>query len=741
LASARAVLKKTTPLLFTASNVHVRYPAVERSRENRDLVIKDICKAVDTIGEIAEGKKELSNHLQPQSLLESIGELRVCLQNNPHWNQNKPFIEERINHIDKGVKMMTESDQNIEIQDKLERIFQDVKECLNLQMSTKEDFEKYGQRLIKLLDLLSMLIRRIILNQVSAGFLEILRPINSVVSMAKKGKENETIEKTQLLRNQCDMLTATAAVVTQLNMEDDQRKLIELAASQLQNLCDEVVNAGLILADIPKSRAALENMDAFKKAWVSQVRILVDAVDEILPLGQLLDVLENDIINDVRSCCKAVDEKNPTELTRSSRSVYHRTLRVCDLAVSDLENFEHGDHSERLLEAIESMKNDIFPLFARRVQTALKAMKTGGHIDQNEFIDGTRMVYDGFRDVKRVVTAYIEQEEEFNESDWEILDQKQAEKDPSPPKLPKIAKKEVQSIRDAVKNIPEQDKLEIAKELEIDSQVYWVAIWSDPRVRNLLSTTHLGGSQVDGFHEEKENFDREVDKWEDAENDIVLLAKHMCRIMTDMTDFIKGKGPIKCTQDIITSAKKISDFGKKLDCLARRIAENCPQSSTKSDLLAYLQRIALYCHQLNITSKVKSDVHNVSGEFIVSGLDSACSLIQAARNLMNAVVLTVKASYVASRMYKPTAHHQGHDDSFSSQGGQVVVWKMKTPEKKPLVKRELLEDYRAKLKRCSKKEQTSPMKALSEFEEDGLLSFSAAATSTESLASSTAEQK
>ena len=38
--------------------------------------------------------------------------------------------------------------------------------------------------------------------------------------------------------------------------------------------------------------------------------------------------------------------------------------------------------------------------------------------------------------------------------------------------------------------------------------------------------------------------------------------------------------------------------------------------------------------------------------------DSACSLIQAARNLMNAVVLTVKASYVASRMYKPAAHHQ-----------------------------------------------------------------------------------
>ena len=68
--------------------------------------------------------------------------------------------------------------------------------------------------------------------------------------------------------------------------------------------------------------------------------------------------------------------------------------------------------------------------------------------------------------------------------------------------------------------------------------------------------------------------------------------------------------------------------------------------------------------------QVKADVHSVSGELIVSGLDSATSLIQvscggvrdadltypnpepqAARNLMEAVVLTVKASYVASRMF------------------------------------------------------------------------------------------
>ena len=58
--------------------------------------------------------------------------------------------------------------------------------------------------------------------------------------------------------------------------------------------------------------------------------------------------------------------------------------------------------------------------------------------------------------------------------------------------------------------------------------------------------------------------------------------------------------------DVISAAKKISEAGSRLDKMTRQIADQCPESSTKKDLLAYLQRIALYTHQLNITSKVRA---------------------------------------------------------------------------------------------------------------------------------------
>merc|ERR1712156_279148 len=222
----------------------------------------------------------------------------------------------------------------------------------------------------------------------------------------------------------------------------------------------------------------------------------------------------------------------------------------------------------------------------------------------------------------------------------------------------------VTTAREAMKKMPEPDRARIAEQVEV-------------------------------FRTEKRLFDQEVSKWDDNGNDVIVLAKHMCMIMMEMTDFTRGKGPLQTTMAVINAAKKISEAGTKLDKLARAVADQCPESCTKNDLLAYLQRIALYCHQLNITSRVKADVQNVSGELIVSGLDSATSLIQAAKNLMNAVVLTVKSCYVASTKYSRLSVTEKGGDSKTPK--VPLVWKMKIPEKKPLVRREVPEEVRAKV--------------------------------------------
>jgi catenin alpha len=58
--------------------------------------------------------------------------------------------------------------------------------------------------------------------------------------------------------------------------------------------------------------------------------------------------------------------------------------------------------------------------------------------------------------------------------------------------------------------------------------------------------------------------------------------------------------------DVIKAAQEISEHGGKLKTLACQIGNESVESNTKKDLFAYLERITLFCHQLNVTSKVIS---------------------------------------------------------------------------------------------------------------------------------------
>merc|ERR1712141_229425 len=299
-------------------------------------------------------------------------------------------------------------------------------------------------------------------------------------------------------------------------------------------------------------------------------------------------------------------------------------------------------------------------------------------VDENEFIDASRLVYEGVREIRRAVLLNRAADDCDSDTEWENQEvDSQAtgtivSGTPRPDstttemvdEYPEISG--ITNAREAMKKMPEPDRAKIAEQVEV-------------------------------FRTEKRLFDQEVSKWDDNGNDVIVMAKHMCMIMMEMTDFTRGKGPLQTTMAVINAAKKISEAGTNLDKLARQVADQCPESSTKNDLLAYLERIRLYCHQLNITSRVKADVQNVSGELVVQGLDSATSLIQAAKNLMNSVVLTVKSSYVASTKYPRQAAASGKNAK------PIVVWKMRAPEKKPLVRRDAPEEVRAKVRRGSQK--------------------------------------
>ncbi|XP_033207299.1 catenin alpha isoform X4 [Belonocnema kinseyi] len=699
LAAARAVLKKHSTMLLTASKVYVRHPELAAAKANRDYVMKQVCEAVNTINDVAQGKTSNGQHPYdgPGELAAALDEFDERMVMSPlSYNEvrTRPSLEERLESIISGAALM--ADSSCTRDERRERI---VAECNAVRQALQDLLSEYmnnmgvkeqsegleraiDQMCRKTRDLRRQL-RKAVVDHVSDSFLETSVPLLVLIEAARNGRDKEVEEYALVFTEHANKLVEVANLVCSMSGNEDGVKMVRYAAAQIENLCPQVINAARVLAARPRSKVALDNMEVFRQAWENQVRVLTEAVDDITTIDDFLAVSENHILEDVNKCVLALQEGDADTLDRTAGAIRGRSARVCNVVQAEMDNYEPCIYTKRVLEAVKVLREQVMPKFAQRVEIAVDALGSNPSkdVDENDFIDASRLVYDGVREIRRAVLMN-RADEDLDPEDVELDEHYTLETrskssaqtgEHGVDEYPEISG--ITTAREAMRKMPEEDKQKILQ-------------------------------QVEFFRSEKLKFDKEVAKWDDAGNDIIVLAKHMCMIMMEMTDFTRGRGPLKTTMDVINAAKKISEAGTKLDKLTRQIADQCPESSTKKDLLAYLQRIALYCHQMNITSKVKADVQNISGELIVSGLDSATSLIQAAKNLMNAVVLTVKSSYVASTKYPRQ----------STVTSPIVVWKMKAPEKKPLVRPERPEEVRAKVRKGSQKKVQNPIHALSEFQ-------------------------
>jgi catenin alpha len=555
-----------------------------------------------------------------------------------------------------------------------------------------DQIEIATQDMTKLTRNLRRQLRKAVIDHISDSFLETNLPLESMIEAAKHGDEKQLADCAQIFMDHAEKLLEVSSMACSMSNNVEGIKLVRMVAIQVQSLSPQVVNAARILCARANSKVALENMEVFRDAWLKNVKLLTESVDDITTINEFLAVSENHILEDLNRCVMALREQDADTLDRTAGAIRGRTSRVCNVVVTETDLYEPDEVINKILESVCVLRDQLIPNFARSVEYAVSGLSSQPmrDPDDNGFIEASRLVYDGVHDVRNAVLMLHDHDydaeseiEDFNAQEsydpsanghygngmngdgnyWSSELHYRAENEPEPLK------------EDQFKNFPESEREQIQRQLE-------------------------------SFRQEKKNFDREVLKWDDKGNDIIVLAKQMCVIMMEMTDFTRGRGPLKTTMDIITAAKKISECGGKLDKLARDIAEECPESQSKRELDAYLKPIPLFCNQLNIASKVKANVIDVSGEPIITGLDSATSLIISAKNLMTAVVSVVKASYVASTKYT----------SKTGSKKPIVQWKMKAPEKKPLVLTPKPQDLSARVKKASQKKRVEPIKELSEFQ-------------------------
>ncbi|XP_029465577.1 catenin alpha-3 isoform X3 [Rhinatrema bivittatum] len=513
-------------------------------------------------------------------------------------------------------------------------------------------------------------LRKAIIDHVSDSFLDTTVPLLVLIEAAKNGREKEIKEYAAIFREHTNRLVEVANLACSLSTNEDGIKIVQMATNHIETLCPQIVNAALALAAKPKSQVVKENMEMYKKTWDNQVHILTEAVDDITSIDDFLAVSESHILEDVNKCIIALREQDADGLDRAAGAIRGRATRVAHIVSGEMDSYESGTYTESVRKNVQFLTKSAIPEFVTQVSIALDALSKGTLylFDDNKLVDISKKIYDAIHDIRCSVLLIRSPEEIEDISDLEEDNETHSHTS---------IHSEGKTDRATMTQLPEKEKEKIAE-------------------------------QVADFKKVKSRLDAEIEVWDETSNDIIVLAKKMCMIMMEMTDFTRGRGPLKSTSDVINAAKSISEAGSRMDMLARQIANQCPDQSCKQDLLAYLEQIKLYSHQLKICSQVKAELQNLGGELIISALDSVTSLIQAAKNLMNTVVQTVKMSYISStkviRIHSPTLPQY-----------PVVMWRMKAPEKKPLIKRDKPEEVSETVRKGPENKKIHPVKVMCEF--------------------------
>ncbi|KAK9509192.1 hypothetical protein O3M35_006559 [Rhynocoris fuscipes] len=422
LAAARAVLKKHSTMLLTASKVYVRHPELAAAKANRDYVFKQVCEAVNTISDVAQGKGPTVT----TNPFEGPGELAAALDDFDERMvmeplaysevRTRPSLEERLESIISGAALM--ADSSCTRDERRERIvaecnavrqaLQDLLSEYMANMSVKEQSEGLERAIDhmcrKTRDLRRQL-RKAVVDHVSDSFLETSVPLLVLIEAARAGNEKEVQEYSLVFTEHANKLVEVANLACSMSANEDGVKMVRYAAAQIDGLCPQVINAAKILAARPRSKVAMENMDVFRDAWENQVRVLTEAVDDITTIDDFLAVSENHILEDVNKCVLALQESDADSLDRTAGAIRGRSARVANVVTAEMDNYEPGIYTERVLEAIKVLRDQVMPNFAQRVEIAVDALSSNPpkDVDENEFIDASRLVYDGVREIRRAV--------------------------------------------------------------------------------------------------------------------------------------------------------------------------------------------------------------------------------------------------------------------------------------------------------------------------------------------------
>ena len=255
--------------------------------------------------------------------------------------------------------------------------------------------------------------------------LQTSRPIDELIDVALLGDEFKLNQQIEAFDNYASKLLEASIMACSVSNDLQGIQMVQMAVMQLKILLPEIVYSARLLCSFPLSPEVFKNMLAYKAAWLKETDLLLLAVDDIVNINDYLAVCENHILEDINRCIIAMRQQSHAALDESSSSIISRTNRVCDLVNAEMNNYEPCDFTRDVMASAFLLKTEVIKNFARSAEYASNALKAVPVKDphENDFIDASRLIYDGVRDVRNALYFLGNDQEAADDSDLENEDE------------------------------------------------------------------------------------------------------------------------------------------------------------------------------------------------------------------------------------------------------------------------------------------------------------------------------
>ena len=397
--------------------------------------------------------------------------------------------------------------------------------------------------------------------------------------------------------------------------------------------------------------------------WEHEISLLLDSLDSVIPLTDFLIVVELHLQQYLTNCVAAIERSDSTAVGSHRvgiESVCFRLLTIVEGFLTDGDVDMPLETQQSVNTLLSKLRREHFKFNEEmnRIELTISGSSISP-VDTSLYEAVTRNISEIVESVKNSIEQLIRDDER---SDFENNENISALLDTSPFGQSICGISELGDSSYIHFSLPRSSPSPSEEATEV--QEIFRSLSPPEKFR-------LESARQD-FHLEQVRLETAVAKWDETENDVIFLAKEMCAMMMNMSNFTKGEGPITHPHELIEAANRLAGSSQKLESLISSVIERCSDESSRNDLKAYLSESKLYAHQIKMTSKVSADI-----SIVRLNTDSMSSIVISSKNLLNTVVKLVMASYIACNKIARSSDSRGTQL-------RLIKWKRRPPNKKPL---------------------------------------------------------